>query len=113
MNRSLPALLLSLLVLGCATKPTRTTEVRRPDTQSQAYDRFVEQRTRELERMGGPFADRAVAEQKARDEAKARYGDVPPEYSTTWSWGGDAGKKEAQREVNSTLEKMDRDAPRR
>jgi hypothetical protein len=112
MHSKLPLALVLLVLAGCHSKPVRSTETHRRDLQAVAYEDFVAQRTQELQRMGGPFQDRATAESKAREEAAARYGDVPAEYQTTWTWGQDAGKAEAQKDLNEKLEKMDRDAKR-
>lgn len=109
MNPAAPTVLITLLLCGCGSPPVRTTEVHRPDTQTLAHREFVARRTEELQRMGGPLADRAIAESKALEEARSRYGDVPPDVSTTWSWGKAAEKRAAQAEVNDTLEKMGRD----
>lgn len=112
MNRMLPLALVMILLAGCQSKAVRKTEVHRRDLQGVAYEDFVAQRTHELEQMGGPFKDKATAEAKAREEAAARFGDVPPEYSTTWTWGKDADKAKAQAELNEKLAKMDRDSRR-
>lgn len=112
MDRLAPAVLLSFVVAGCTAKPVRTTEVNRATTSSIAYAAFVDRRTGELQRMGGPFADRNVAETKARELARSLYGDPPPDVSTTWSWGRNARTKEAQADVKETLEKWDRNESR-
>ncbi|MEO6002328.1 MAG: hypothetical protein ABIZ04_11615 [Opitutus sp.] len=113
MTRISPAALFLVMLCGCTTKPVKTTQVHRPDLQTATYQEFVTRRTDELQRMGGPLQDRSVAQSKAEEEAKARYGEVPPDYSTTWSWGKGAGAEAAQAEVKENLEKMDRDAARR
>jgi hypothetical protein len=109
MNRLTPAVFLSFLVAGCTTKPVKTTEVHRPTTSTLAYAAFVERRTDELQRMGGPFADRNIAATKARELARSLYGDPTPDVSTAWSWGSAARRKEAQAQVEKTLEKWNRD----
>jgi len=106
----LPPVLAVIFSAGCATKVAQTTKVHRPDAQSVAYNQFVDRRTAELQQMGGPFKDSGIAAARAQQEAQSRFGDVPPDVSTTWSWGN--GNAEAQSEFNNQLEKMARDRPR-
>ena len=56
--------------------------------------------------MGGAFAKSGVAREKALEEAKARFGDVPPDWSTTWTWGKDADQARKQAELNDQLDRM-------
>ncbi|HYD83896.1 MAG TPA: hypothetical protein VEA63_07575 [Opitutus sp.] len=112
MNRLTPAVLLSFVVAGCTTKAVKTTEVHRPTTSTIAYAAFVERRTDELQRMGGPFADRNIAATKARELGRSLYGEPTPDVSTTWSWGSEARRKEAQADVTETLDKWDRNESR-
>jgi len=111
MNRIFPALVfVMLLLVGCAHRATKTTEVHRPDLQASAYNDYVTRRTQELRQMGGPFQDELAARTKAEEQAHDLYGEPPAEYRTTWTWGDDGNN--SQREVKETLEKMDRDAKR-
>ena len=113
MTRISSAVFVLVVLCGCTNKPVQTTKVHRPDLQASTYREFVERRTDELQRMGGPLQERSVAQSKAEEEARARYGEVPADYSTTWSWGKGAGAEAAQADVKEKLEKMDRDATRR
>ena len=113
MHRTIPAVLMTAILSGCATHPVKTTEIHRADLQASNYNEFVTRRTAELKQMGGPFTDSAVAQTKAEEEARARYGDVPPEISSSWTWGKNADREEQQAKVKKTLEKMDRDALRK
>ena len=113
MHRTIPAVLMSVILSGCATHPVKTTQIHRADLQASNYNEFIARRTEELKRMGGPFTDSSVAQTKAEEEARARYGDVPPEISTSWTWGKNADREEQQAKVKQTLEKMDRDALRK
>ena len=113
MHRTIPAVLMTLILSGCATHPVKTTQIHRADLQASNYNEFIARRTEELKRMGGPFTDSSVAQTKAEQEARARYGDVPPEISTNWTRGKNADREEQQAKVNQTLEKMDRDALRK
>lgn len=108
MHRILFLWLCVVFVTGCGTKPVTKTEVHQPDSQSIAYHGFIARRTDELQQMGGPFKDRNVAATKATDEAKHLYGEVPAEYTTTWSWGKKARDTEAQAKINAEFEKMAR-----
>jgi hypothetical protein len=112
MNRLLPLPMVMLALTACHTKPVRTTETHRPDLQTAHYEDYVARRTQELEQMGGPFKDHAVAEAKAREEATDRFGEEPPTSSTTWTWGKGAKDPAAQAELEDKLDKMDRDAKR-
>lgn len=112
MSRLLPLLLLLLATTACHTKPVRTTRTHRQDLETKRYEDYVAQRTQELQRMGGPFKDRATAEQKAREEATDRFGEEPPTVSTSWTWGKGAPDPDAQAELEDKLDKMDRDAKR-
>jgi len=110
MKRMLPLLLAVVFSAGCAAKMERTTKVHRPDAENVAYHQYVNQRTAELQQMGGPFKDPGMAAARAAQDAEGRFGDLPPDVSTTWSWGN--GNAEAQSEFNDQLEKMARDRPR-
>lgn len=112
MNR-LPLLFLCVVLGACSTKPVKTTQVREPGFRSTEYGDFRTRRVEELQRMGGPFSERGVAEQKATEEANARYGEPAPDVTTTWEWGKGAGRKAAQADVVSTLEKMQREETKR
>jgi len=110
MNKMLPLLLLSFgLLTACGTKPVNNTRIQSPEAQDHrraTYDDFVARRTLELQQMGGRFKDEGAASEKALEEAKARFGDVPADWSTTWAWGKDAGKVEKQAELNGQLDKL-------
>ena len=110
MNKVLPLLLLCLgLLTACGTKPVNTTRVQSPEAQDRrraTYDDFVARRTLELQQMGGPFKKEGAARDKALEEATARFGDVPADWSTTWAWGKDAGKAQKQAELNAQLDKL-------
>lgn len=111
MSRFLLVIFCSVPLAGCVNAPAKATRIRSPEAQSAqrvAYDNFVAQRTGALQRMGGPFKDKSAATTKALAEAAARFGDVPADWSTTWSWGKDAGRNEAQAELNEELDKLAR-----
>ncbi len=106
-------ILLSLaagVLSGCASKVTKTTtEHRGNPAQGIAYGGFVQQRTEQLQQMGGPFKDRAVAEQKAVEEANSRFGtDANDSVTTIWSTDPQADKARAQDEFNDKLADMEK-----
>lgn len=103
-------LLLSLAVCfsGCASKVAKTTTEHRGDpSQSIAYGGFVRQRTEQLQQMGGPFKDRATAEQKAIEEADSRFGGNPGD-SVTTTWSTNTDKAHAQEEFTDKLNDMEK-----
>jgi len=93
---------------GCASKPVTTTKERRGDPAvGNAYANFVTQRTQELEKMGGPFKDPAVARQKALSEADGRFGGPGGDsVTTTWTTGKQAARVQAQEEFTDKLDEM-------
>lgn len=95
---------------GCSSKTKKTTTEHRGNaTQSIVYGGFVQQRTEQLQQMGGPFKDRAVAEQKAIEEANSRFGGNPGDsVTTTWSTNSQADKARAQDEFTDTLNDMEK-----
>ena len=109
MNRILPLLVCIALMAACTTKPVNTTLGQRPETQDlrrAAYDDFVTKRTLELQQMGGQFKKDGVAREKALEEANARFGEVPADWSATWAWGKEANQAKSQAELNSQLDKL-------
>jgi len=110
MPRLLPLAGLLLLVLGCSSKPlvTERQPPQRSTVSGPAYFQYVEQRVAELQRMGGPFADKTKAREKALRDADARFGPPPADFATTWAWGPEAEKVRAQADFNAELDKMQR-----
>lgn len=101
MKRLLPLALFLPALAGCYSKPVVTQRENRQLTpQAVAYRDFVGQRTAELQRMGGPFKDKDVAQQKALQEAENRFGGDPAYYESTWSLGGDAEARRVQAQTN-------------
>jgi hypothetical protein len=99
---------------GCHSRPVTTTRENRANSSTVvAYNNLVSRRTLELQNMGGPFKDQAKAHAKAQEEATSQFGGVPADVSTTWAWGKNAGKAEAQEEFTDTLDDMAKDAKRR
>lgn len=93
---------------GCASKVAKTTTEHRGDpAQSIAYGGFVRQRTEQLQQMGGPFKDRAAAEQKAIEEANSRFGGDPGD-SVTTTWSTNSDKAHAQEEFTDKLNDMEK-----
>lgn len=111
MNKA-PLLLVCLALLtACGTKPVQTTQIRSVEDQDPrraAYDDFVTRRTLELQSMGGPFKKEGAARQKALEEARGRFGNVPADWTSTWEWGKGAGRAQKQAELNDQLNKMTR-----
>jgi hypothetical protein len=98
------------VISGCASKVTKTTtEHRGNPAQSVAYGGFVQQRTEELQQLGGPFKDHAVARQKAVDEADSRFGaDSQDSVTTIWTTNPQADKARAQDEFTDKLNDMEK-----
>ena len=95
--------LIAASLCGCTAK---TRENRTATAQAATYNNYVNQRTAELQRMGGPFKEQGAANLKAREEANSRFGGEPAEVTTTWSWGKGAGKVEAQEKFTGDLDDM-------
>lgn len=110
MKRIIFLTLIGGILSGCSSKVHKTTtEHRSNPAQAVAYGGFVQQRTQELQQMGGPFKDRAVAEQKATEEANSRFGGDPGDsVTTTWSSNSQADKARAQDEFNDKLHDMEK-----
>ena len=110
MKHTLLLIALASGLSGCASKFTKTTtEHRANPSRSIAYGGYVEQRTEQLQQMGGPFKERAVAEQKASDEANSRFGaEATDSVTTTWSTDPQAGRARAQDEFTDTLNDMEK-----
>lgn len=97
-----------LSVTACTNPPPASAKVLSPTEQNQrrvSYDAFVSRRTAELESMGGPYKDKNFVQQKVLEEAGARFGQVPPDWQTTWTWGQKAGDQVA---LNNQLDKLQR-----
>jgi hypothetical protein len=106
-------ILLSLIagiLSACSSKVNKTTSEHRGNpARGIAYGGFVQQRAEQLQQMGGPFKDRAVAEQKATEEANTRFGaDANDLVTTTWSTDPLADKARAQDEFNDKLHDMEK-----
>ena len=108
MKKILLATLLTAGLAGCTSKPVVTTKEHRGDPSTRAaYVGFVNERTQELEQMGGPFQNHAEARQKAQEEASSRFGSSGGDsVTTTWSAGKEAGKAQAQDEFTDKLDDM-------
>ena len=106
MKKVLLATLLTAGLAGCTSKPVVATKEHRGDPSTgAAYAGFVNERTEELEQMGGPFRNHAAARQKAQEEASSRFGSSAVDsVTTTWS----AGKAQAQDEFTDKLDDMAR-----
>lgn len=93
---------------GCTSKVASTTKEHRAiPSQSLAYNSYVNQRSQELQTMGGPFKDRNAAASKAQEEASSRFGDgALDNVTTTWSWGKNADRVQAQEALTDKLDDM-------
>jgi hypothetical protein len=96
--------LLAAAFSGCTSKPIATTKEHRGNPANAiAYGGFIDQRTEQLQQMGGPFKDRAAARQKAEEEANTHFGGPAGDsVTTTWS----SSKAQAQEEFTDKLDDM-------
>lgn len=107
MKKNITFLSFIVCLAACSSRPKATTTEHRGDPgQSIAYRGFVDQRTRELQEMGGPFNNPATARQKAEDEANSRFGGNPGD-SVTTTWSSD--KTNTQEEFTDKLDDMARE----
>ena len=107
MKKIIPLIVIATFFCGCNSKPvTKTQEKRWNAARAVAYNDFVNQRTEELQQMGGPFKERGAASAKAREDAATRFGGVPSDVTTTWTWGKNADRVEAQEQFTATLDDM-------
>ncbi len=107
MKKVLLVILIVTAVSGCTSKPVaKTRETRWNAARAIAYNDYVGQRTEELQRMGGPFKERSAASAKAQEEANSRFGGMPADVTTTWTWGKNADRVAVQEQFTSTLDDM-------
>ena len=96
---------------GCSSKPVSTTKEHRGNPANAiAYSGFVDQRTEQLQQMGGPFKEQTAARQKAEEEANSRFGGPGGDsVTTTWTSSNAADKARAQDEFTDKLDDMARE----
>jgi hypothetical protein len=106
MKKIIPLVLIAACFSGCNSKRTAITKEHRGNPASGIADGgFVNQRTGQLQQMGGPFKDRAAAEQKAIEEANSHFGGPGGDtVTTTWS----NSKAQAQEEFTDKLDDLAR-----
>ena len=93
---------------GCATKfKSMTKEHRAVPSHALAYNNYVNERTGQLQSMGGPFKDRSVAASKAQEEASSRFGNgAVDSVTTTWSSSKYVDRVQAQEDFTDKLDDM-------
>ena len=102
-------LALSVSLSGCTSRPTRSADTGRAETQELAREQFVNQRAAEVQQPGGTFSEPGNPESQPQEAARGRFDEVAEDVSTPSNAPSAKTDDAPQSEIDDALEKMERE----